>query len=115
MKKILLLVGILALAVPVFAAVSTKDSTTIQYLRNYGYSDSGNRYIQMEKAKLNGEKYYNNNREFDECSKYYQSDNKFRNAIVDKTRSFFTYIDPAEDACRFWEHSIKYYADTQDY
>ena len=113
MKKILLIVGILALAVPAFATVTAKDSTSIQYLRNYGYSESGNRYIQMQKAMSNGEKYYNSI-EFDECSKYYGR-NKVRNSIVSVTRSFFNYIDPSEDACRFWDKDIKYYANTQDY
>lgn len=113
MKKILLIVGILALAIPAFASVSQKESMSIQYLRNYGYSESGNRYMQMLKATNNGEKYYNSG-EFDECSKYYGR-NRVRNAVVGVTRSFFNYIDPSEDACRFWDKDIKYYANTQDF
>ena len=113
MKKFLLIVGILAVAVPAFAVVTTKDAMSIQYLRNYGYSESGNRYVQMLKATTNGETYYNSH-EFDECSKYY-SRSKFKNSIISKTRSFFNYLDPAEDACKFWDHDIKFYADTQDF
>ncbi|MBR6099342.1 hypothetical protein IKP85_06315 [bacterium] len=113
MKKMLLIVGILAFALPAIASVGTKESTSIQYLRNYGYSESGNRYVQTLKATNNGEPYYNSY-EFNECSKYYGR-NKIRNGIVSFTRSFFNYIDPSEDACKFWNKDIKYYANTQDY
>lgn len=112
MKKFLLIVGILAIAVPAFAGVTSKESTSTQYLRNYGYSESANRYIQTLKAMANGQVYYNSP-EFNECTKFYGR-NKVRNFIVSKTRSFFTYVDPAEDACRFLDHDIKYYVDTQD-
>ncbi len=113
MKKILLLVGILALAVPAFAGVASKDSTSTRYLRNYGYSESTNRYIQTQKAMSNGQPYYNS-QEFNECSKFYGK-NKVRNFIVNKTRLFFTYLDPAEDACRYMDHDIRYDGTTQDY
>lgn len=113
MKKILLLVGILAIVTPAFAGVTTKDSTSTQYLRNYGYSESANRYIQTQKAMSNGDVYYNSP-EFNECSKFYGK-NKFRNFVVGRTRAFFTYLDPSEDACRFMDHDIRYNVDPRDY
>ena len=112
MKKILLVVGILAVAVPAIASVGVNESTSINYLDNYGYSDSTNNYIQMHKANKNGKEYYASNK-FRPELKYYNH-NKVWNSIVNGTRSFVHYIDPAEDEAIFGQKDIKFYNVTTD-
>ena len=112
MKKILLVVGILAVAVPAFASIGFNESSSIPYLENYGYSDATNNYVQMHKANKNGKAYYPSNK-FRPELKYY-THNKVWNGIVDGTRSFFNYIDPAEDYPYFGQKDIKFYNVTSD-
>ena len=112
MKKILLVVGILAVAVPAIASVGVNESTSIQYLDNYGYSDATNNLIQMQKANKNGKAYYASNK-FRPELKYYNH-NKVWNGIVDGTRSFVHYIDPAEDEGIFGQTDIKFYNTTSE-
>ena len=69
MKKFLLIVGALLITIPAFASVGVRESTSIQYLDNYGYSDAVNNYIQMQKYMQNGKKYYPN-RKFRTEEKY---------------------------------------------
>ena len=113
MKKFLVLVGILAFAVPAFASVGLNESTSIKYLDNYGYSDATNNYIQMQKSMMNGRKYYPN-KKFRPEEKYY-TDSDVWNDIVDGTRAFFEYLDPSLDANRYWwRRDIKFYSNVTD-
>ena len=111
MKKFLLVVAVLAMSLPV-VAVEVKESTSIQYLDNYGYSDALNNYIQHHKASANGLAYYPNSK-FRPELKYYGHNNVW-NHIVTGTRSFFNYIDPAEEGGVFTDKDIKYYTNTKD-
>ncbi len=113
MKKFLLTVGILAIALPAFSSVDVKETTTPEYLDNYGYSDEAVRVIQMQKAMFNGEKYIVPVSS-QSHAKYY-TNNKVWNSLVDATRSFFTYLDPALDKGQFLRTDIKYYSNTSDY
>ena len=113
MKKFLLTIGALLLTIPVFASVSVRESTSIQYLDNYGYSDAFNNYIQMQKSMMNGKKYYPN-RKFRTEEKYYTNNDTW-NHVVDGTRAFFEYLDPAWDANRYWwQRDIKFYPNIND-
>ena len=112
MKKILLVVGMLALAAPVLASMTVDESTSIKYLDNYGYSDSSNNYIQMAKANKNGKTYYPSNK-FRPELKYYNH-NRLWDSMVDGTRSFFHYIDPGLDEQIFGQMDIKYYSNAKD-
>ena len=112
MKKILLVVGILVLAVPAIASVGVKESTSIPYLDNYGYSDSMNNYVQMHKANKNGQAYYPNSK-FRPELKYYGHNNVW-NSIVTGTRAVWHYMDPAEDEQIFGQKDIKFYSNSRD-
>ena len=113
MKKVLLIVGMLAIAIPAIASVDSREAMSVKYLQNYGYSDSMNEYIQHSKAMANGRTYYISS-ELDPCGKYYKH-KKFVRGIVTGVRNLWTYFDPAEDACLFMEHDIKYYNDALEY
>ncbi len=109
MKKLMLIVGILAMAtVPAIAAVPAKETMSVPYLRNYGYSEATNLYIQKQKAMSNGREYYAN---IVDPSAHYRG--KFQ-TIINGTRSFFDYIDPALDADNFLNKDIKFYSTTND-
>ena len=114
MKKLLLIVGILALSVPAIASVDSRETVSIPYLQNYGYSDSMNEYIQHTKAMANGRNYYISN-QLDHCVRYYKNKNKVVRGVVRGVRNLWAYIDPSEDECRFMDHDIKYYNDALDY
>ncbi len=113
MKKFLLTVGILAAALPAFSSVDVNQTTTPEYLNNYGYSEAAINVIQMQKAMFNGEKYIVPVSS-QVHAKYYK-DNKVWNSLVDATRSFFTYLDPALDKEQFLRTDIKYYSNTGDF
>lgn len=112
MKKFLLVFGILAIASPVFAGLDSKESVSPTFLRNYGLSNETVQYVQMQKAAANGEKYVT---PYSEMSyrKYYTNSDVWNN-VVDKTRSFFNYLDPSLDKGKFNRQDIKFYADSQD-
>lgn len=113
MKKFLLTVGILAFTAPAFASVGLNESTSIQYLDNYGYSDATNNYIQMQKSMQNGRKYYPN-KKFRPEEKYY-TENDAWNYIVDGTKNFFEYLDPSLDSARYWWLTdVKFYPNIHD-
>ncbi len=112
MKKILVLVGILAMSGPAFATLDVHESTSPEYLRNYGCSNEAVKYIQLNKAQVNGEKFVTPLSDLS-YRKYY-TDSETWNNIVDKTRSFFIYLDPSLDGDKFMRQDIKYYANTQD-
>ncbi|MEE3349628.1 MAG: hypothetical protein VZR09_06270 [Candidatus Gastranaerophilaceae bacterium] len=111
MKKILLVVAVLAMSLPV-VALDVKESTSIQFMDNYGYSDALNNYVQQHKANANGLAYYPNSK-FRPELKYY-GHNRVWNGIVSGTRSFFDYIDPAEEGGVFNNKDIKFYTNTKD-
>lgn len=96
MKKLLLIVGLLALTLPAFAGVDVKETTTPQFLDNYGISDEGIRLIQVQKAAADGRAY------------------EAQEQNVNFVRRFFNYLDPARDKGTFWRHDIKYYPNTKD-
>jgi len=112
MKKLLLTVGILAISLPAFAGIGVKESTSPEYLKNYGCSDETVNYVQLNKAQVNGHAYVapvSSNRQ----SKFYTNSELWNN-LVDKTTDFFNYLDPAQDKNEFMRHDIKYYANTKD-
>ena len=113
MKKFLVIVGLMLFAIPTYSSVGLNESMSIQYLDNYGYSDSTNNYIQMQRAMMNGRPYYPN-KKFRPEAKYHTHSVVWNN-LVDGTRSFFQYADPALDADRFWwRRNIKFYPNTAD-
>jgi len=113
MKKFLSIVGILAITLPAVASVGLNESSSIKYLENYGYSDATNNYIQMQRYMMNGKKYYPN-KKFRVEDKYY-TDSDAWNHVVDGTRAFFNYLDPALDADRYWwRRNIKFYPTVDD-
>lgn len=112
MKKLLLIVGVLAISLPAFAGIDVHESTSPKYLENYGCSRETVKYVQMNKANVNGEKYVAPAR-YQTYRKYYTNSEVWNN-LVDKTRSFFNYFDPSLDKDKFMHQDIKYYADSQD-
>ena len=112
MKKFLLVFGVLAISLPAFAGLGVEESTSSEYLRNYGCSNEAVKYIQLNKAQVNGEKFVTPLSDLS-YRKYY-TDSETWNNIVDKTRSFFIYLDPSLDGDKFMRQDIKYYANTQD-
>ena len=112
MKKILVLVGILAMSAPAFAGIGVHESTSPEYLRNYGCSNETVKYVQLNKAQVNGEKYVTPVSDLT-YRKYYR-DSEVWNNLVDKTRSFFIYLDPSLDGDKFMRQDTKFYANTQD-
>jgi len=112
MKKLLLTFGILALSLPAFAGIGVHESTSPEYLENYGCSRETVKYVQMNKANVNGMKYVTPAK-YQPQRKYY-TNSEVWNYLVDKTRSFFNYLDPSLDKDKFMRQDIKYYANTQD-
>lgn len=96
MKKSLLIVGILALTLPAFAGINVEETTSPQYLENYGNSQEAIKLIQMQKAAANGEAY--------------EVPEKKLNFV----QRFWNYVDPARDKGEFWQHDIKYSPSAQD-
>ncbi len=112
MKKFLLTVGVLAISLPAFAGIGVKESTSPEYLRNYGCSSEAVKYVQLNKAQVNGQPFVTPISDRRQSKLYTNSE--VWNTIVDKTVDFFNYIDPAQDKDKFMRQDIKYYANTQD-
>lgn len=112
MKKFLLTVGVLAISLPAFAGIGVKESTSPEYLRNYGCSNETVKYVQINKAQVNGEQYVTPISDRRQSRLYTNSE--VWNNIVDRTVDFFNYIDPAQDKDQFMRHDIKPYANVQD-
>ncbi len=112
MKKFLLVFGVLAISLPAFAGIGVEESTSSEYLRNYGYSTEAVKYINLNKAQVKGEKFVTPISDRRQSNLY--TDSAVWNTIVDKTVDFFNYLDPAQDRDKFMRQDIKYYANTQD-
>ncbi len=112
MKKFLLTVGILALSLPAFAGIGVKESTSTEYLKNYGLSSDTVKFVQLNKAQVNGETYVTPISERRQSRLYTNSE--IWNNIVDGTVYFFNYLDPAQDRDEFMRHDIRPYVNVHD-
>lgn len=93
---ILTLIGLLGLAVPANAELTSDDITSPEYLETHGYSEALIKAAQKTKARANGEEYAT-----------YEKDTWAQNKPLKYIRHFFMYIDPAYDDESFMEHNIK--------
>lgn len=96
MKTKLLLIAILAAIVQLQsnAAVSVDETTTINYLKNQGFSEQTADMVNVSKARATGEEYYTK----DEAA--YRKQNKF----VRFWRKLYVYTDPAAEDYSFYHH-----------
>lgn len=87
MKKILFIIGILALmTLPANAEFTVDDTVNNVYLKNRGYSDSTIQIVNKKVADANGEEYVKPIE-----NEYYET------PVAKYVRRFFMYIDPALD------------------
>ena len=91
-----LILGAFLLTTPV-CAVTVEESSSPEYLRNRGYSNSMIDMTEYSKASANGEKYISQQ----DVEHYYDS------KLTKFIKRFFNYIDPAVDDGKFMNHDIK--------
>lgn len=102
MKRNLLLIGLLALAaVPAFAGLDVRESTTPAVLRYGNYSEEAIRLIQMNKAYANARPYY------EEDPNHIKIGNPVFDTTSDVIRQIFIYVDPAYDDHRFFTRDLR--------
>lgn len=97
-KIFLTILSVFVGTLPIYAGITPQESTSAQYLHNYGYSQSMVELVQASKAAVNGESYITE----DEAK--HANDPTF----VKFVRKVFTYFDPALDSGSFKNHDIKY-------
>ncbi len=102
MKRNLLLIGLLAIAaVPAFATMDVRESTTPEVLRNGNYSEECIRIIQLNKAYANAVPYN------EPDPNHIKIGNKFFDTTSDIVRNIFIYLDPSYDDNKFFTRDIR--------
>lgn len=95
MKKFLMILSAIFLASPAFAAVSTDEVMSVEYLNNHGHSQEMTRLIHLQNDQINGH-----------CT----GGKKINKGIYkylpfNIVRTIVEYIDPASDDGLFMQHS----------
>lgn len=93
---ILTLIGLLGLAMPANAELTTDDITSPEYLETHGHSEAIIQAAQKTKARANGEQFAT-----------YGKHAWTQKGPIKYIRHLFMYLDPAYDDESFMEHNIK--------
>lgn len=96
-KRVLILTLIASFALPAFAELTVKDTTSIEFMKNQGYSSALVQTTQKSVARANGEPLT------EPVEKEY-----YNQPVIKAVRRFFMYIDPSYDDHSFVnDHNIK--------
>lgn len=100
MKNKLLLVALLIVFAQVGAnaVVSVEETTSTEYMKNWGYSGVTSDIVQVSKNRSVGEEFY-----LDDELRYRNKGNKF----VKFCKRFWAYFDPAAEDYSFYHHDTK--------